>query len=107
MLGHLHREHRPCDGVDIRSAVLRGYAEVVEADLLGGLDERGELLGAQLARVGVERRLEWQDLLSHEPAHRQAQLALLLGGLEVHRKRRASADADDGGYPCVGEQDAG
>ena len=68
------------DRVDARAAVLLGHAEVVQAHLLGQGDERGKRVAVDLARVGIKLGLERHNLLAHEAPHRQAQLALLVGG---------------------------
>ena len=87
MLGHLDRHQGSGDDVHPRPAVLLRDVEPEEPHLPDHAGEARVVRRLELARVGVELRLEGDDLLADEAPNEVDEKPLLFARPEVHGPR--------------------
>jgi len=84
MLRHLDRQQHAGHDVDVRPAVFLRDVDAEQAHRLGLLDQPLMVGRIEFRRVGIELRLERDDLLAHEAAHLVDQHLLFGAGFEIH-----------------------
>jgi hypothetical protein len=87
MLGHLLQHHAHAEGVEATTAVLLGGAERPQSGRLRLGGEAGPVVLRQSGRVGVERLLERDDLVTDEAADLLADCPYLVGQREAGKRR--------------------
>ena len=84
MLRHLDRQQHARHEVDVGAAVFLRDVDAEQAHRLGLLDQPLVIGGLEFRRVGVQVRLERDDLLAHEAADLVDQHLLFFAWLEIH-----------------------